>query len=150
MLAKVGRDGDERVAQGVFEHGGLEGNAFSHGGAHEVGREVVHEVVLHEQGHKGKATDGVANEGEDGVVGEIEELAPHGQFVEVAALESAHGKPSEAGGEVDDQQGAEGVAGNGIADEDEGGAGVVEPRAMAHGLEDPERDTDAVDEHGSD
>ena len=135
----------------MIEDRPLEGYPLGHRGPHVVGREVVHQVVFHQHGGDGETPDKVAGKGKDRVVEEILDLVPASQVLEIDAGESAHGKPFQAGGEEKQQKGAEDVAGNRVAHENDDRGAVVEERAVADRFDDPEGDADRVgDDEGED
>lgn len=146
--AEAGGDGDHGVAEGVAEDGFFEADAFCDGGADVVCCEVVHEVVFGEHGEVGEATDDVAGEGEDGVADAVLDFSPGVELVEVRAFHAEEGEEVPACAEVDEEDGAEGEAGDGVAEEDEDGAGVIDEGAVFEGFEDAKREADAVGDDG--
>ena len=67
----------------MFDHGVLEGDALGDGGTDVIGRQVVHQVVLHQQGSDGEAAYQVAGQRQDRMTGDVLDLLPGAEFVEI-------------------------------------------------------------------
>ena len=129
------------------EHGAAERHAFRDRGANVLGREIVHEGVLHQHGGHREAAGQVGDQRQHGVIGHIADLAQRTQVVEVVADEATQGEPPEVAREHGQERDRDHVAGDGVAEEDNRRGQVVERRLVADGLDDAERDTHAVREY---
>ena len=81
-----------------------EGHALGNGRTHVVGGQVVHQVVLHQQGGDRETADQVAGQGQRGMVEQVLHLAPGVEVGEVVAGEAPHGEPLESHREIQQQQ----------------------------------------------
>ena len=62
VLTEGGGDRNQRIAHGVAGDRAPEGDALGHGGAHVIGGQVIHQVILQQQCHQRKAADQVTGQ----------------------------------------------------------------------------------------
>ena len=128
----------------MANHRLAESQPLGDGGAHVVRRQVVHQVVLQQQGHQREAAHQIADERQRRMVQEVQRLLPGALVRKVQADEAAHGEPFQPHGKVEQQQGAKRIAGDGVADKNQKGTEVVHQSPVADGLERPQRNADRI------
>ena len=125
-------------------HGLAKGHALGDGGADVVCRQVVHQVIFQQQRYQSEAAHQVAGQRQDRVADQVRRLAEKILLRKLHRNEAAHGEPLQPHREVQQQQRTQCVAGYRIADKYEQRGDVIHHRAVADGLQHPERDTDRI------